>query len=72
MADVTFTENAINAATHEQIEAIKGLISNEHDVHVTKSAPWDLPEGYLAFRSTHLRSNSVVYGGIAPDGQVST
>ena len=70
--NLKMSKEAVDAMTHEQHQAIRGLLENEHNLIVTKAAPFDLPEGYLAFSSTHVPSSSVIYGGIAPDGRVST
>ena len=53
---VTITKSALEILTHEQIQAIKGLIANNHNVGIYKASVFDLPEGYLTFRSDHVPS----------------
>ena len=69
---VTITKSALEIVTHEQIQAMKGLVANNHNIGIFKASIFDLPEGYLTFSSHHVPSGSMVYGGIAPDGRVST
>ena len=70
MADVEFTIQGIERVTQPQIEAIRRFTENRHKVEV--GIAFDLPEGYVCFVSTHYPSGNQVYGGISPEGEVST
>jgi hypothetical protein len=72
VSELRINDAALKNMSSEQLSAIKGLVCNKHKVHITLSNPFDLPEGYLAFRSEHVPSGQAIYGGIAPDGSVST
>lgn len=60
------TPEALSAITTEQWHAIERLLTT-HDLRVAKGG-LDLPGGYLEFHN----GDGTLYGGIAPDGQVST
>lgn len=68
-AGVLFGDGVL--ATPGQIAALVHLVGEAHHVHVTKGM-FDLPEGYLSFRQDYASGNGTVYGGIGPDGSVST
>jgi len=70
--EVVISKEAWDTMTPDQVIAIGRLLENEHRVHVTKASPFDLPERWLSFRTDHIPSKAAIYGGIAPDGQVST
>jgi hypothetical protein len=69
VADVEFTTRALERVTPEQIEAIKRLTYGNHKVEL--GVTFDLPEGYLFFVQSHLNGRQI-YGGISPEGDVST
>lgn len=70
---IRFTQPALEAATRLQNVALAELAKAETvtNVDVVKGA-LDLPEGYLAFRVDYNGNSSSMYGGVAPDGAVST
>lgn len=72
MTDVVFTAEACKACTWAQLNAISYMADSEYKskIQVTKGG-FDLPTGYLAFRTDYLDGSSI-YGGIAPNGDVST
>lgn len=72
MKTANFTVEALDAATDEQIDAVARLLRGDSsaamDVH---EGGFGLPNGYLAFRLDYEGGGSM-YGGIDPDGSVST
>lgn len=68
---IEITREALEIMTPEQKAAILYLTRDEARVEVTKLSPFDLPEGWLTFVQRYAAGGSV-YGGIAPDGAVST
>ena len=75
MSAVAFTSGAIKICTAPQLQAIKRIAVKPAielvDVHV---GGFDLPEGYLTFRIDYPNRGiySTIYGGISPEGDVST
>lgn len=74
MSDCTvlFAATAIEHCTVEQFEALKHMADSSvrKGIHVMKGG-FDLPDGYLTFRYDYKDGGSI-YGGIAPNGDVST
>jgi hypothetical protein len=68
---IEMTRDALEIMTPEQQQSILRLSDEQHLVVVGRGM-FDLPQGYLSFRSEYLPAGSSIYGGIAPDGQVST
>lgn len=64
------TKGALYNATSDQIAAVWGLMLKFHEVVVGMGGP-DLPHGYLTFIETY-ESGTRVYGGISPEGRIST
>ena len=64
------TKNALDNATPDQLEAIWHLLLRFPEI-VVRKASFDLPDGYLTFIKTYSNGTKV-YGGISPEGQVST
>lgn len=72
MFQIQLTREAFGAMTQEQKNAILHLAGGEVDyIEVTKQNPFGLPKDYLAFQLRYTSGNSM-YGGIAPNGDVST
>lgn len=72
MRTATFTLEALETATPEQMMAVNRLLIPEtvRNVDVQRGG-FDLPDGYLAVAVEYV-SGSCLYGGIDPDGSVST
>lgn len=70
---VTFAPNTLQLATPEQIDAVTYMASSEarKSVAVFPNS-FDLPDGYLTFWYEYQDGSQKIYGGIAPDGSVST
>jgi hypothetical protein len=72
MPNVRFTELALESLTREQKEAlvvlVRGLKVRGIDV---QAGGFDLPDGYVAFRVDYV-DGQPMYGGISPEGEVST
>lgn len=70
--DVLLTKEACEICTEEQLRALFVMANSgtRKHIHVMRGG-FDLPDGYLAFRADYRDSGSI-YGGIAPNGDVST
>jgi hypothetical protein len=66
----SLSKEAIEICTEDQLEAICRLMADKHTITVHK-AGFDLPDGYLTFILKY-ESGSTIYGGISPEGDVST
>ena len=64
--------DALTQATPEQVAAIRRLCWDSCLRVIVGPATFDLPPSYLTFRQEFGRDKSDIYGGIAPDGAVST
>jgi hypothetical protein len=64
------TKTALDIVTTEQREAIWQLLTSFTKVTVGVGG-FDLPDGYLTFVEEYS-NGTMVYGGIAPDGRIST
>lgn len=76
MKTAEFSPEAVAAATTDQAAAILRILRNANvtNINVVK-AGFDLPEGYLGFRYDYdsgFAPAGSIYGGIAPNGDVST
>jgi hypothetical protein len=74
MITINFTHEALAAMTPDQHKALIWISKNESnrkDRIIVQKGGFDLPEGYLAF-ATHFHEENSIYGGIAPNGDVST
>ena len=72
MTKITFTGEAFNAMSLGQLDALKRIVSNEKIEQITvQNGGLGLPEGYLAFIQVYT-SEGTIYGGISPQGDVST
>ena len=72
---VEITPEALKTVTDEQLTAIARLIGADSVAHIVVAAGgFDLPSGYLSFRYDFKDpgNGSSIYGGIGPDGAVST
>lgn len=68
---LTITKDALDAMTAAQKEAVLRLYNDRvKEVAVSKGL-FDLPDGYLTF-AQHYEGSGSIYGGIAPNGDVST
>lgn len=68
---LTLTPEAMEAMTFAQKFALLRLHNQRvADIRVQKGG-FDLPNGYLAFGQRYLEG-AIIYGGIAPNGDVST
>lgn len=74
MASVAFTREAIQICTEAQLFAISEMSTNSSfiliDVHA--AGPFDLPSGYLTFRADYKDATGSIYGGVSPEGDIST
>ena len=64
------TKNALDSATPDQLEAIWHIMLKFPKLTVGVGG-FDLPSGYLTFIEEYS-DGTMVYGGISPEGQVST
>jgi hypothetical protein len=70
-----FTKEALEICTPQQIEAVCRLISDYHEIQVSKS--FDI-EGWLDFTLEYHKSSyedqhhGLLYGGISPEGDAHT
>jgi hypothetical protein len=73
MAAIVITRQAIDIITREQCDALVRLSESDKldKVVVSTGSTLDLPDGYLAFRQD-WKTGQPIYGGIAPNGDVST
>lgn len=67
---IRFTLVAFDACTIGQKAAIRRLAENAEVVEVMQD--FSLPAGYLAFRQKYNSETKSIYGGISPEGDVST
>lgn len=65
------TKEALEIMTLEQRDSAVRLANDAVDHVVIQKGGFDLPEGYLAFIQKYA-DNRPIYGGIAPNGDVST
>lgn len=73
MANIEFTREAYVICTTEQRNAFFRLLDSESVKHIQiQRGGFDLPNGYLAFRIDYNTGSTPMYGGVAPDGSVST
>lgn len=69
---ISITQEALNTATDEQVAAIARVARPDSVVEVTvQRAGLGLPEDYLAFNYKYS-DGYTIYGGIDPEGRVST
>ena len=66
------TKEAMTVMTIAQRDALVRLANDAVDHIGVQKGGFDLPEGYLAFRQKYADHSSPIYGGIAPNGDVST
>ena len=72
MSKIAFTKEAFNAMSLGQLDACKRLVDNDAVEQITvQNGGLGLPEGYLAFIQVYT-SEGTIYGGISPQGDVST
>jgi hypothetical protein len=75
MPNVRFTTQALESTTLAQRDALVRLCrQNETDTIRgidVQLGGFDLPDGYLAFRCDYINGQPM-YGGISPEGEVST
>ena len=73
MCPIVITREAIDIITRDQCEALVRLSESDKldKLVVTKGDTLSLPDGYLAFRQD-WETGQPIYGGIAPNGDVST
>ena len=70
---VTLTHQALDVLTPEQVSSLVRLSTPETvDYIIVQKGGFDLPEGYLAFAVHYKEHNTPMYGGISPEGDVST
>lgn len=72
MTTILFSQTALDMVTPEQLESIRYMArpeTNTVHIHCTAGA-LGLPSDYITFRR-EFKDNSI-YGGIAPNGDVST
>ena len=73
MPNARFTLQALEELTLPQRDSIVRMLRNEHirgiDVQL---GGFDLPDGYLFFRKDYADGSTPLYGGISPEGDVST
>lgn len=68
---LTLTPEAMETMTLDQKSALVRLHTQRvADIRVQKGG-FDLPDGYLAFGQRY-EEGVIIYGGIAPNGDVST
>jgi hypothetical protein len=70
MKTLEISKSALESATPDQLESIWHLLLKFPKVSVGL-AGFDLPTGYLAFVETYENGMNI-FGGIAPNGDVST
>ncbi len=72
---ITISPEARATMTDEQWEAIKRMLNHPsvESLRIMKGG-FDLPDGYITFQQIYPSSLGATstYGGIAPDGSVST
>jgi hypothetical protein len=73
MSPIVITREAIDIITRDQCEALVRLSESDklEKLVVTTGSTLDLPDGYLSFRQD-WKTGQPIYGGIAPNGDVST
>ena len=73
--DIRFTREALKVVTPKQIEALNFLcreVSGTLCIQVSVGG-FDLPDGYLSLRRIYRDPMlDTIYGGISPEGDVST
>lgn len=68
-----FTRQALEAVTAEQTFAIAHIMESPRcKVVDVQLGGFELPEGYLGIRIDYEGGTTPIYGGVAPDGSVST
>lgn len=75
MKTANLTHEALSTVTPEQIRALIRLLNTEHTAQMTVTkGGFDLPDGYLAFRLDYADpgNGTSIFGGIDPEGSVST
>lgn len=65
------TREAMAAMTVEQRDALVRIANDRVKSVGVQKGGLDLPDGYLAFRQDYP-TGTPIYGGIAPNGDVST
>lgn len=68
---IVFTTESLKTMTDQQRDAICYLAGPHSTLVDVKQGTSDLPAGYLTFWVTYNNGNKV-YGGISPEGSVST
>lgn len=73
MKKAELTQQACEKATVAQMQALARILDSPtvQRIDVT-GAGFDLPSGYLTFRVDYNQGSSPMYGGISPEGEVST
>lgn len=67
----TLTREAMEVMTPDQRVALVRIASERVAGITVQKGGFDLPDGYLAFGQRY-EEGVIIYGGIAPDGAVST
>ena len=70
MLKVHFTKEALGLMTREQRDKIRDLAETWFSIEV--SVAFDLPTGYLAVWLRDTTASNNIYGGIDPEGNMST
>lgn len=68
---IEFTLEALGILTKEQQKSLLNLYHDNVTTIVVAKGMFDLPEGYITFRCDY-RTGQSMYGGISPEGDVST
>jgi len=68
---INMTKSACEICTTKQLRELAHMHGDRPILIFVQKAGFELPNGYLSFRLKYDPNNSI-YGGIAPDGSVST
>lgn len=68
---IILTVEALRACTPKQLGALCLMAESSYTVEVT-TALYGLPQGYVTFTRKYDKDHKGIFGGISPEGEVST